>query len=360
MQQTVTFTATVTGNGGAPTGTVTFSANGNGNTIAIGTANVGANGIATTTYAALPAGTYTITAVYTGDTNDQGSTGTAAQPLVVGTIPTIADLGESATTGTNPQVILVATVLNNVSSATALPTPTGTITFSNGANVVGSAALDASGVATLVPNLPTGTYKIVAAYGGDPLHTPSTSNVVTISTSAVGFNLAVTPPSVTIAATQNRTVNVALSSNNGFTDTIGLGCASLPAGITCHFSADSVNLAANGAQNIALTIDTNNPLGGGSAAMNAQPRGRGFSLAGLFLPLSVLFGCIFWRFRRRYALAMTTALILLLGSAALLVSGCSGFSQSSAAPGTYVIQVTGVGSNSDITHYQNVSLTITK
>ena len=94
--------------------------------------------------------------------------------------------------------------------------------------------------------------------------------------------------------------------------------------------------------------------------MNAQPRGRGFSLAGLFLPLSVLFGCIFWRFRRRYALAMTTALILLLGSAALLVSGCSGFSQSSAAPGTYVIQVTGVGSNSDITHYQNVSLTITK
>jgi hypothetical protein len=43
----------------------------------------------------------------------------------------------------------------------------------------------------------------------------------------------------------------------------------------------------------------------------------------------------------------------------MLVSGCSGFSQSSAAPGTYVIQVTGVGANSDITHYQNVTLTIT-
>jgi hypothetical protein len=357
VEQTVTFTATVTGNGGPPTGKVTFSANGN--AIAIGTASVGANGIATITNAALAAGTYSITAVYSGDTDDATSTG--ATSLVVGTIPTVADLGETTTTGANPQVILVATVLNNVSSATALPTPTGTVTFIYGATVVGASALDASGVATLVPNLPTGTYKIVAAYSGDPLHSPSSSNVVTISTSAEGFNLAVTPPSVTIAATKNATVNVDLNSNNGFTDTIGLGCASLPAGVTCHFSSDSVKLAANGAQKIELTIDTNNPLGGGgSSAMNARPGGLGLSLAGLFLPLSVLFGCIFWRFRKRCAALMTTALVLLLGSAALLVSGCSGFSQSSAAPGTYVIQVTGVGTNSDITHYQNVSLTITK
>ena len=51
---------------------------------------------------------------------------------------------------------------------------------------------------------------------------------------------------------------------------------------------------------------------------------------------------------------------LLLGVATQLVTGCSGsFTQSSATPGTYVIQVTGSGANSDISHYQNVSLTIT-
>jgi hypothetical protein len=44
----------------------------------------------------------------------------------------------------------------------------------------------------------------------------------------------------------------------------------------------------------------------------------------------------------------------------MLVTGCSGISQGSAAPGTYVIQVTGVGTGSDITHYQNVTLAITK
>ena len=94
--------------------------------------------------------------------------------------------------------------------------------------------------------------------------------------------------------------------------------------------------------------------------MNARPDGRGVSLAGLFLPLSVLFGIFFWRFRRRHAAAMTATLVLLLGVAAMLVTGCSGFSQYSATPGTYVIQVTGVGAKSDITHYQNVTLTITQ
>jgi hypothetical protein len=163
-----------------------------------------------------------------------------------------------------------------------------------------------------------------------------------------------------VAETQNVTVTVTLASISDFTDTIGLGCASLPAGVNCHFSTPAVALPATGAQNVQLTIDTNNPLGGGTSAMIARPSGRSVSLAGLFLPLSVLFGIFFWRFRRRHAATMTAALILLLGVATQLATGCSGFSQSSASPGTYVIQVTGVGANSNITHYQDVTLTITR
>jgi hypothetical protein len=168
-----------------------------------------------------------------------------------------------------------------------------------------------------------------------------------------------------VATTQNITVTVTLSSISGFTDTIGLGCASLPAGVNCHFSTPTIALAATGSQSVQLTIDTNNPLGGGASAMNRRPRneqpGSGsVFLAGLFLPLSLLFGGLFRRFRRRYARVMTVALVLLLGGAALAVSGCGGFTQSSASPGTYVIQVTGVGADSNITRYENVTLTITK
>jgi hypothetical protein len=48
-----------------------------------------------------------------------------------------------------------------------------------------------------------------------------------------------------------------------------------------------------------------------------------------------------------------------LSSAALLATGCSGFSSTKAAPGTYTIQVTGTGTQSDVIHYQNVTLDIT-
>ena len=94
--------------------------------------------------------------------------------------------------------------------------------------------------------------------------------------------------------------------------------------------------------------------------MNSRFEPRGATLAGLCLPFSLFFGWAVWRFRRRYAIVLTAMLVLLLSGAALLVTGCGEISYTSAAPGTYVIQVTGVGSNSDIAHYQNVTLKITQ
>jgi len=41
-------------------------------------------------------------------------------------------------------------------------------------------------------------------------------------------------------------------------------------------------------------------------------------------------------------------------------NGCSGITQISAAPGTYAIQVLGAGVNSNVTHFQNVAVTITQ
>ena len=368
----VTFTAVVASiGGGTPTGIVTFTETPSGGTagpLTCTNTNAGTlvAGTATCTTSALASGTHTITAAYGGDTNDAHSSSTFSQ--VVGTIPTLTGLGSSTTTGAIPQVILVATVINystTTQNASALPIPTGTVTFNtvSGSTLtqIGSSPVDASGVATFIPAiLPPGTSNIIAAYSGDLYHSPSTSVAMTISNPASGFTLTVTPASVSVAKNQNVTVTVALTPISGFTDTIGLGCGSLPAGVNCHFSTPTISLPATGAQNVQLTIDTNNPLGGGSSAMNARPANRGVSLAGLFLPLSVLFGIFFWRFRRRHAAAMTAALVLLLGVAAMLVTGCSGFSQSSAAPGTYVIQVTGVGANSNITRYQNVTLTITQ
>jgi sugar lactone lactonase YvrE len=346
----ITFTAKVSGNGGLPTGSVSFLSDG----APLGTANLDATGTATFTTSGLAAGSHAIVASYSGDANDLPSA-SASITETVGKIATVTDLGTSSTTGANPQVILVAAVLGSSG-----PTPTGTVTFTTGSTVLGISTLDSSGVATLTPELSSGVYSIVAAYSGDAQHSPSTSQAIQVSTVATGFDLIVTPASVTMATTKNATVNVALTSISGFTDTIGLGCASLPAGITCHFSSINAVLAANGVQHVQLTIDTNNPLGGGATAMNSHAGNPGAYLAGLLLPFSVFFGWSLWRFRKRHATVLGTVLLLLLSGAALLATGCGGVTSSSAAPGTYVIQVTGTGANSDVIHYQNVTLTITK
>ena len=352
---TITFTATVATNpaGGMPTGAVNFLANG---TIALGTANLDATGKATVTNATLAAGSYQITAVYAGDTNDAGST-SAAITEVVGVIPTDTTLSTATATGTNSQTILVSTVLD---AGVTGPIPTGTVTFQNGATVVGSATLNSDGVATLTPSLGAGTFNIIAYYQGDATHGPSQSTPVSVTSTGTSFTITITPNPVTIPTKQNANVTVSLNSISGFVDTIGLGCASLPAGVNCHFSNISVPLAANSTATATLTIDTNNPLGGGANAMNRQSGDRRVVLAGLFLPMSFFLGWILWRFRKRHASVWSMVLIVVLSGAALLATGCGGFTQNSAAPGTYTIQVVGVGANSDVTEYQNVTLNITK
>jgi len=351
------FTATLTGNGGTPTGSITFLADG----ISVGSSPLGAKATATLSYSALKAGTHSITASYAGDTNDLASTSPAISQ-VVGTIPTVTALGAASTTGANAQVLLVATVAGKSG-----PTPTGTVTFSAGTTILGSALLNSTAVASLTPNLAQGTSSIVASYGGDALHSPSKSAAVSVSSTATSFNVTVNPPSVTMATTQNATVTVDLTSVAGFSDTIGLGCSSLPAGVTCHFSSPSVSLASNSTQTAQLTIDTDNPLTGGSSAMN-NPSGAMNTRAGnpsprlatLFLPLSLFFGCLFARMRKRHWMPFTVMVLLCLAGAAMLVTGCTGYTQASAKPGTYVIQVNGTGVNSNITQYQNLTLNITK
>jgi large repetitive protein len=350
---TITFTATVTGNGGIPTGSVALFANGS---INLGSGTLNGAGTAQVTNATLAAGTYQITAVYSGDANNAGTT-SAAIKEVVGTLPTNTNLGSAATTGSKSQLILVGTVTDTSGTG---PVPTGTVTFTSGTTVLGAATLDPSGVATLTPNLNVGTFTVVASYGGDAVHSPSQSSPFKVSSQGSAYTLTVTPSTVNLATSQNSLVTVTLASISGFTDTIGLGCASLPAGVNCHFSNLSVPLSATTPATAQLTIDTNNPLGGGATAMNRQPGPRKTEMAGLLLPFSLLMGWVLWRFRRRHAGELSMLLVLILSGAALMATGCGGFTQNTAAPGTYTFQVVGVGANSNVTEFQSVTLTITK
>jgi len=361
VTQPITFTAMVTGTGLTPTGAVNFLANGS----PIGSGNLNTAGIATLTTSSLPVGSYTITAQYLGDVYNAGSTAPSISESV-STLATLTDLGSATTTGTNPQVLLVATVIN--SAYPGGPVPTGSVTFTSGTTQIGAANVDSSGVATLVPNLAGGvSYNITANYLGDSDHAPSSSSATSILNTPKDFTVTFTPATVTLASSQNTTVVVNLTSTGGFTDSITIGCGSTTVWVTCIFSPATVTLPANGVASTKLTIDTNSPLSGGLSASNRASSSRGITLAGLLpglLPFSALFGWLLWRFRRRYAsvltVVLTTGLFAAVSAAALLMNGCGGISLESAPPGTYVIQVTGTGVNSNVISYGTLTVTVTK
>ena len=362
FEQAVAFEATATAiaptgtkagfNPGIPTGSVTFSADG----VTIGSAALDSTGRATLNYAGLTVGTHSITASYAGS-NDYLASNATPLSQVVQKMPTVTSLGASSGGGNNASAVLVATVIGSTSTT---PIPTGTVTFTSGTTTLGTATLDASGVATFSPQVAAGNYTVVATYSGDAVHSPSSSVVVTVTPTPTDFEITVNPNKLTVATGQHITVNVTVTANSGYSDTIGLGCSSLPAAVNCHFASNDVALNANGSDTIQLTIDTNNPLGGGSSAMNASPNAKSFSLAGLFFPAGLFFGCILWRTRKQSRALFTVALGLVL-SGFLFATGCSGgLTQGSAAPGTYTIEVTGLGVTSNVAHYQPITLTITK
>jgi len=113
----VTFTATVAAvspGSGTPTGSVTFMADGT--TITGSPVTLNSSGVATIATSNLTAGTHSITAVYSGDTNFTTSTGTLTQTVTSQAVPAITSAASTTFT--------VGTAGSFTVTATGAPTPT--------------------------------------------------------------------------------------------------------------------------------------------------------------------------------------------------------------------------------------------
>jgi hypothetical protein len=170
--QAITFTAMVAGAGGTPTGMVTFLDG----TTKIGTGTL-INGQASFTDANLAAGNHSITAAYSGDSYFVGSTSTALAEAV-NKATTTTTLAVSPMPGTVGESITLTAVVAAVAPDGGIPQ--GTVTFRDGSVTIGTARLNASGVATLqVSTLSAGTNNLTAIWFGDSNTVGSTSNAVT-------------------------------------------------------------------------------------------------------------------------------------------------------------------------------------
>jgi len=201
----VTFTATVTSSG-IPSGSVTF----NDSTTALGTVALNSNGVSTFTTSALAIGNHMINAVYGGNANFTGSTGSLnTNPQVVNRARSTTALTSSA----NPLVFGQSTTFTATVAAVALGvgTPTGTVQFKDGVANLGSPVTLSSGTAASPPitSLSPGTHSITAVYSGDTNFSPSTSPV--LNQFIYGSGSTATTTTISNVAVANRTPGQELS-----------------------------------------------------------------------------------------------------------------------------------------------------
>ena len=171
--QSVTLTATVTASTGIPEGSIAFADNGT--TIAGCDAQPLNGGIATCITSALPIGSHDITGTYAGSPSHAPSTSPAFQQTVTALATTTA-----LSADVNPSTFGDVVTYTAVVAAPAGNAPTdGTVTFRDGADVIGSGALDASAVASLsISTLGAGSHSITAAFAGNATHAASTSTAL--------------------------------------------------------------------------------------------------------------------------------------------------------------------------------------
>jgi len=275
---TITMTISTEASGAIkPTGKVEFFNNGN----LIGSSNA-TNGVATFSTSSLPLGDNSITAVYEGDTNFNGS----SAPAVTATVnqASTTTLTASPTDSVAGQAVVLTA---KVTATNTTGTPTGEVEFFRGSTSLGKATLNADGIATLTTTtLAVGSNVVTATYQGDADFGSSNSTSVTLSIAKAKTTTALTVVPTDSGFSQEVTLTAVVSpvspgagTPTGFIvflngDTqIGdpvalvngvatLTTTSLPRGtntITARYSSDT-NFITSTSNAVSTTVDSSNSV----------------------------------------------------------------------------------------------------
>ena len=309
--QAVTMTAAVIPTPtGTPAGTVSFF---NGNTL-VGTGTVDSSGMASFTSSSLPAGSLSITAVYSGNYRSAGST-SLAQNVTINPQTATTTVLQAAP---NPSTAGAAVTLTATVAPAPAGTPAGTVSFFNGSTLLGTATLNGSGVASFtLSSFPLGTETVTAVYSGNVGFATSTSIGLEVTVSSAStFSVTAPASSFTVNAGGSVGINITVPPIGGpFDSVVTMSASGLPAGATATFTPPMVTPGASGATTV-LTIQT-------AAHTAALPAGQ---WQFPFVPVSLAAGlCLMAGPRKRMAKSgRMLLLITMLAGGTLLLTGCNG------------------------------------
>jgi len=260
--QPVAFTATVSpAPTGMPTGTVSFYAG----TILLGTGTANSAGVATYTTSSLVPGSYSITAVYSGN----AGYGTSISSPLIETIKkfTLTATKTRLTASLNPAA--VGQMVTFTATVTPAPTtvPAGTVSFYAGTILLGSGTFNSSEIATYTTSsLAPGSYSITAVYSGNAGFGTSTSSplIETIK------KFTLTPTKTRLTASLNP---AAVGQMVTFTATVTPAPTSAPAG-TVSFYAGTILLRRETVNSAGVATFTTSSLAPGSYSIIAVYSGN--------------------------------------------------------------------------------------
>ncbi len=262
--QSLSITATVTTNGTSvtPSGTVTFYI---GQT-QVGTATLAA-GQATTQLTNMPSpGTYSLTATYAGNSQDNASTSAPVTITIVpaAIVPTTTTLTTSESQIMQGQPLLLSA---SVKAGRDSTTPAGTVNFYIGQTPVGAATL-VGGQATLsLTKFPSpGTYALTATYAGNTQDNASTSAPVTLTV----MPTAIIPTTTTLTTSASQiTQGQSLLLSASVTPGIG---TTMPSGTVC-FYAGQIQIGTATLVNGKATLSETSALSPGTYGLTATYSG---------------------------------------------------------------------------------------
>lgn len=310
---------TVNGSPGiTPSGTVTFEVAGASHTVTL------ANGIATYDVGILPAGSYSVIASYSGDSNYASTVFSQVMPLFTITqVATALSLSASSTTLLPGQNVTLTATLQIPGNGM----PTGNIQFYDGSVLLGHSAVNSRIASYSTTSLAPGqTHNLSATYSGDTNFAASSTNApLSITVSSPSFS--VTP--VTLpgqSAGQEPTIEPGEPVKFGFQvsptsgvypGAVSFTAAGLPSGYTALFSPQNLS-ADSGQQLVTLTIQPTST----AAKMTFRSLRSGthpILLSLLLLPLASTRRI--WRLRQRSRYLIVS---VLLYSGLIVVTGIMG------------------------------------
>ena len=287
--QSTILTVTVSPAGG---GTVGFSNGTSG--IAGCTALAVQNGTAACVTSFPQAGTFSITASYSGDANNSSATGslqlTVAQPSKAAPVVSLV------ATPSAPVFGAAVTLSLSVAAASGGPTPTGTVAFSDGATALASSPLNSLGQVSLiapsgtVAALAVGAHSIAAVYSGDSYYASATATPLAVTVAKSVTNTVLTAPyggpfsaTVTVlppgAGTPTGQVQFSNAGAPIGTAALQLQGGSFVASLARNTQAGSITAAymgdANFASSTSLPINVTAPQAQATLASNHNPSTAG-------------------------------------------------------------------------------------